>query len=338
MVGTRLHPAWLALILLGATAGTAARAGLEAAFAPGAGQWPWVTFWINVLGSLALGGLLEGLSGAGPDVGVRLASSGLGTGLLGGLPRTAPSRSRPSCCCGRVTGWRGSPRVGQRPGRAGGGAARRPVGARAKRDAGRPRRGADGDCLYRAGRGRARSSASSSTALGRFGQRLGVPIGTVAINVTGSFLARGAAGGGFRRSAGGGSCWAPAFWAATTFSAKRRGGTPGACRSWLVVAGPPAVCCCSAWRAPTGAGWPPAVRRRRSAFASLPQRRVELGTSLRPNGRSAMPAATYAIDSADGRFARTTYAAQPGRPVHSTSRTSASATPTFTPPAASGAR
>lgn len=86
MVGTRLHPAWLALILLGATAGTAARAGLEAAFAPGAGQWPWVTFWINVLGSFALGGLLEGLSGAGPDVGVRRwLRLGLGTGLLGGF-------------------------------------------------------------------------------------------------------------------------------------------------------------------------------------------------------------------------------------------------------------
>lgn len=60
--------------------GTAIRAALESAFAAAPGAFPWVTFAINVLGSLLLGALLGAL---GPrKVPLRLA---LGTGLLGGF-------------------------------------------------------------------------------------------------------------------------------------------------------------------------------------------------------------------------------------------------------------
>jgi fluoride exporter len=74
----------LALILIGGMAGTAVRAGLEAAWPPASGQWPWTTFCINITGSLALGALLEFL-GAGSDDGWRRSVRlGVGTGVLGG--------------------------------------------------------------------------------------------------------------------------------------------------------------------------------------------------------------------------------------------------------------
>lgn len=79
-------PSLLLLIVAGASAGTALRSWLEAVFAPAPGAWPWVTFWINVLGSFALGVLLEALAGTGPDQGWRRrVRLGVGTGLLGGF-------------------------------------------------------------------------------------------------------------------------------------------------------------------------------------------------------------------------------------------------------------
>lgn len=81
-----VRPAWLAVIGVGGTIGTGARAWLEAAYAAPAGGWPWVTFWINVGGSFLLGVLLEVLAETGRDVGWRRGLRlGLGTGLLGGF-------------------------------------------------------------------------------------------------------------------------------------------------------------------------------------------------------------------------------------------------------------
>lgn len=79
-------PGVLVLIAVGAAMGTTVRSWLESAFAPGPGVWPWVTFWINVCGSFALGALLEALASTGPDKGWRRrARLGAGTGLLGGF-------------------------------------------------------------------------------------------------------------------------------------------------------------------------------------------------------------------------------------------------------------
>ncbi|MGB7963938.1 MAG: CrcB family protein [Propionicimonas sp.] len=81
-----LRPAWLGLIVAGGSVGTAARAWLDVTFTPAAGQWPWVTFWINIGGAFLLGALLELLTGTGPDHGWRRGVRlGLGTGLLGGF-------------------------------------------------------------------------------------------------------------------------------------------------------------------------------------------------------------------------------------------------------------
>jgi CrcB protein len=86
MLRLPVRPAWLAVILLGGTAGTALRAALEAAFPATPGQWPWTTFGINVCGALVLGVLLEVLAGTGPDRGWRRGLRlGVGTGVLGGF-------------------------------------------------------------------------------------------------------------------------------------------------------------------------------------------------------------------------------------------------------------
>ncbi|MEA5051850.1 MAG: CrcB family protein [Propionicimonas sp.] len=80
-----LRPALLGLVFAGGTVGTAVRWGLETGFAAPAGSWPWTTLWINLSGSLLLGGLLEALAATGPDSGWRRrVRLGVGTGLLGG--------------------------------------------------------------------------------------------------------------------------------------------------------------------------------------------------------------------------------------------------------------
>ncbi len=85
MLRLPVRPAWLAVILLGGTAGTAVRAALESVFAPAPGEWPWTTFWINTSGALVLGVLLAWLAESGPDRGWRRGVRlGVGTGVLGG--------------------------------------------------------------------------------------------------------------------------------------------------------------------------------------------------------------------------------------------------------------
>ncbi|MFT3886756.1 MAG: CrcB family protein [Arachnia sp.] len=82
---TRLLP-YVGFIFAGCTLGTLTRAGLEGAFPTPAGHWPWATFWINIVGSLVLGVLLEALSVAGDDTGWRRAVRlGVGTGVIGGF-------------------------------------------------------------------------------------------------------------------------------------------------------------------------------------------------------------------------------------------------------------
>ena len=77
---------WVPLIMLGGALGTAARAALETLFPPAPAALPWTTLTINLIGALVLGVLLEALSAAGPDRGVRRAMRLiLGTGILGGF-------------------------------------------------------------------------------------------------------------------------------------------------------------------------------------------------------------------------------------------------------------
>jgi CrcB protein len=79
------QPSLLGLVVLGGTAGTAVRYGLESRFGAPAGTWPWATFAINVSGAFVLAALVAGLARSGPDDGWRRRLRlGLGTGLLGG--------------------------------------------------------------------------------------------------------------------------------------------------------------------------------------------------------------------------------------------------------------
>lgn len=81
-----VRPAWLAVIFVGGSAGTAVRAWLEGWLAPATGHWPWVTLAINVGGALVLGALLEVLAETGSDRGWRRGVRlGVGTGVLGGF-------------------------------------------------------------------------------------------------------------------------------------------------------------------------------------------------------------------------------------------------------------
>jgi len=79
-------PSYLLLVLAGGAIGTTVRYGLESRFGVPVGQWPWVTFGINVAGSFLLGVLLATLAGTGADQGwrrrVRLT---VGTGVMGGF-------------------------------------------------------------------------------------------------------------------------------------------------------------------------------------------------------------------------------------------------------------
>jgi len=80
------RPSYLALLVLGGAVGTSLRSWLEDRYATVAGGWPWVTFAINVVGSLVLGALLTSLARTGPDAGWRRrVRVGLGTGTIGGF-------------------------------------------------------------------------------------------------------------------------------------------------------------------------------------------------------------------------------------------------------------
>ncbi|AZS45038.1 Putative fluoride ion transporter CrcB [Microbacterium oleivorans] len=73
------------LVLLGGTAGTAAREGLSLAI-PAVGGIPVAIFAINIVGALFLGALLESLARRGADVGRRRSLRLLlGTGFAGGF-------------------------------------------------------------------------------------------------------------------------------------------------------------------------------------------------------------------------------------------------------------
>jgi len=74
------------LVAVGATVGTLVRASIELVFPHAPGEWPWATFAINILGSLALGALIEALALRGPDTGRRrMLRLGVGTGVVGGF-------------------------------------------------------------------------------------------------------------------------------------------------------------------------------------------------------------------------------------------------------------
>ncbi len=78
--------AFAALVAAGSALGTLIRAAIELAFPHASDQWPWATFWINLVGSFLLGALLETLSRSGDDAGWRRRLRlGLGTGVLGGF-------------------------------------------------------------------------------------------------------------------------------------------------------------------------------------------------------------------------------------------------------------
>ena len=73
----------LAAIFAGGALGGAARTGLSQFASPHAGQWPWVTFVVNVLGCLLLGYFVTRLQERLPISAYRRPL--LGTGICGGL-------------------------------------------------------------------------------------------------------------------------------------------------------------------------------------------------------------------------------------------------------------
>lgn len=84
--GGRVLLARAGLVAVGGAVGTTARAALENAAPAAPGAWPWTTFVINLVGSIALGALLETLVRSGPDEGWRRrVRLGCGTGVLGGF-------------------------------------------------------------------------------------------------------------------------------------------------------------------------------------------------------------------------------------------------------------
>jgi fluoride exporter len=73
------------VIVIGGMLGTSVRLVLETTFGTTPAQWPWTTFGINVVGSFALGALLE-LLATNDDTGWRRSVRlGVGTGILGGF-------------------------------------------------------------------------------------------------------------------------------------------------------------------------------------------------------------------------------------------------------------
>lgn len=79
-----LQVRFLVLVFAGGMVGTTGRYLIDMALP--AGNWPWATFTVNVLGAFLLAFVLVGLSRRGADYGVRRVTRlGLGTGLLGSL-------------------------------------------------------------------------------------------------------------------------------------------------------------------------------------------------------------------------------------------------------------
>lgn len=83
---TRRVLGFAGLVAVGSTIGTLIRATAEQAFPATPGDWPWTTFWINMIGSFVLGVLLETLTRTGDDIGWRrIVRIGAGTGVIGGF-------------------------------------------------------------------------------------------------------------------------------------------------------------------------------------------------------------------------------------------------------------
>ena len=76
-------PDVLAAVAAGGALGSVARWGLSWAIGPAGDRWPWATFTVNVVGSLALGALVVLLLGRWS--GRRLARPFLAVGVLGGF-------------------------------------------------------------------------------------------------------------------------------------------------------------------------------------------------------------------------------------------------------------
>ncbi|MCW2968411.1 MAG: Camphor resistance CrcB protein [Solirubrobacteraceae bacterium] len=72
----------LLAVFAGGAAGTLARAGLDEAWPPAPGHWPWVTLLVNVVGSFILGWVVTTRRGRAPTVHRRAL---LGTGFCGAL-------------------------------------------------------------------------------------------------------------------------------------------------------------------------------------------------------------------------------------------------------------
>lgn len=73
----------LAAIFIGGCAGALIRAGLETSFGAGSGEWPWVTFAVNLVGAVLLGYVITRLQERLPLSAYRRPL--LGTGLCGAL-------------------------------------------------------------------------------------------------------------------------------------------------------------------------------------------------------------------------------------------------------------
>lgn len=71
-------------VVAGGAAGTALRAALAEVLVAEPGAWPWATFVVNLVGSLALGGLVGVLADRRSER-ARTLRLALGTGLLGGF-------------------------------------------------------------------------------------------------------------------------------------------------------------------------------------------------------------------------------------------------------------
>src|SRR5947209_14210159 len=72
----------LLAVFAGGAAGALARAGLAEAFPPSPGQWPWVTFAVNIAGAAILGWVVTVHRGRPPT---RHRRALLGTGFCGAL-------------------------------------------------------------------------------------------------------------------------------------------------------------------------------------------------------------------------------------------------------------
>ena len=93
------------MVSIGGMIGAAARYAAGLAWPTVAGNFPWTTFAINVVGAFALGWLLAGLS-RGPDQGMRrVVRLFVGTGILGGFTTYSALAADTAQLFGAGDGW-----------------------------------------------------------------------------------------------------------------------------------------------------------------------------------------------------------------------------------------